>query len=75
MRGLGTLPPPPLLKRYAEAEEVLLRTERELVAARGEGAPVIADARQRIVDLYTAWNRPQQAEEWRAKLAPPAGAN
>jgi serine/threonine-protein kinase len=61
-----------LLERYPEAEQLLLRTERELVAARGESAPVIADARQRLVDLYTAWEKPREAAAWRAKLAPAA---
>ena len=58
-----------LLKRYDEAEQILLDSERRLVAARGESAPVIVDARQRLVDLYVAWNKPEQAARWRATLA------
>lgn len=57
-----------LLERYEEAEEILLRSERELVAARGESAPIIADARRRIVDLYEAWDKPEEAKRWRGKL-------
>ncbi|MEJ0085659.1 MAG: serine/threonine-protein kinase [Pseudomonadota bacterium] len=57
-----------LLKRYAEAEKILLDTEQRLLAARGEGAPVIADARQRLVMLYEAWNKPEEAARWRSKL-------
>ncbi|HTE43072.1 MAG TPA: tetratricopeptide repeat protein, partial [Steroidobacteraceae bacterium] len=57
-----------LMKGYDEAESMLVASEQKLVAARGEGAPIIADARQRLVDLYTAWGKPEAAERWRRRL-------
>ncbi|MEO8063245.1 MAG: tetratricopeptide repeat protein [Pseudomonadota bacterium] len=57
-----------LMKRYDEAEGMLISSERQLLAARGENAPILADARQRLVDLYVAWNKPEEAERWRVKL-------
>ncbi|NOT09856.1 MAG: serine/threonine protein kinase [Gemmatimonadales bacterium] len=57
-----------LEKRYAEAEQRLLASEQKLLAARGEEAPVMQDARNRLVRLYEAWGRPAQAEAWRARL-------
>lgn len=57
-----------LMQRFDEAEKILLDAERRLVAARGERAPVIADARRRLVDLYVAWNRPDEAQRWSSKL-------
>jgi serine/threonine-protein kinase len=57
-----------LAKRFAEAEPMLLDAERELTAALGDQAPIVADARRRIVDLYEAQNRPVDAEVWRARL-------
>lgn len=59
-----------LAGRYAQAEPLLLKSERDLVAARGEDAPIIQDARNRLVDLYEAWGKDEAAARWRAKLAP-----
>jgi serine/threonine-protein kinase len=56
--------------QFVQAEQLLLRSERELVASRGEQAPIIRDARQRLVMLYTAWKKPASADAWRARLAP-----
>ncbi len=56
-------------KQYPRAESMLVAAERALVAARGERAPIVADARKRLVDLYDAWGRPEQAARWRARLA------
>jgi serine/threonine-protein kinase len=57
-----------LARRFREAEPLLLEAERELVAALGPDAPVVADARRRLVDLYQAWQRAADAERWRATL-------
>ena len=57
-----------LAKRYPEAEARLLAGEAALVKARGEEAPIIQDARKRLVSLYTAWDKPAEAARWRAKL-------
>jgi serine/threonine-protein kinase len=57
-----------LMKCFDEAESMLVVSEQKLVAARGEGAPIISDARQRLVDLYVAWRKPAEAERWRRKM-------
>jgi serine/threonine-protein kinase len=54
--------------RFQEAEKLLLAAEKKLVEARGESAPVVGDARKRIVALYSAWGKPQEAAKWQAKL-------
>jgi serine/threonine-protein kinase len=57
-----------LAKRYEEAERHLLAGEKGLVEARGESAPIVADARKRLVKLYEAWGKPDQAAQWKARL-------
>jgi hypothetical protein len=57
-----------LEKKYAEAEQRLLASERKLLEARGEEAPVIQDARNRLVKLYEAWGKPEQAALWKGRL-------
>lgn len=56
-------------RRFPEAERLLLASEQALVTSRGEAANIVADARNRIVMLYDAWGKPEQAAGWRAKLA------
>ncbi len=64
-----------LAHRYKEAEDLLLPAERKLVNIRGEDAPVVGDARARIVALYTAWGKPDLAARWQAKITTlPPGA-
>lgn len=57
-----------LERRYPEAERMLLDSEQALLAARGETAPVLADARARLVRLYDAWGKPEESARWRARL-------
>ena len=57
--------------RFAEAESLLIASEQELLALRGAKAQPVKDARQRLVDLYRAWNRPADAAEWLARLNEP----
>ena len=57
-----------LEKRFAEAEQRLLSSEQKLLAARGEDAPVIQDARNRIVKLYETWGKPAETAQWRGRL-------
>ncbi|MEO8334761.1 MAG: serine/threonine-protein kinase [bacterium] len=57
-----------LRKQFPQAETLLLRSERALVAARGEKAPIVGDARKRIVAMYDAWGKSDEAARWRAKL-------
>lgn len=57
--------------RHAEAETYLLDGYAGLDATVGElrrGAKVGA-AMKRLVDLYEAWGRPEEATAWRTKLA------
>jgi eukaryotic-like serine/threonine-protein kinase len=59
-------------KKYAEAEP-LLRTGYEGLKERAanfppEGKVRVTEAIQRLIDLYTAWDKPDQAAEWRKKL-------
>lgn len=55
--------------RYAEAEKLLLPAEARLVAERGAKSPQVSAARERVVKLYEAWNRPEDAARWRTLLA------
>ncbi len=58
-----------LASRFGEAEALLLPAERKLVEIRGDDAPVVQDARARIVALYTAWGKPAEAARWQARGA------
>ena len=55
--------------RYEEAEATLLRSEAALVSARGEEAPIVRDARKRLVVLYERWGKPDAARRWQEKVA------
>ncbi|MEO5799867.1 MAG: tetratricopeptide repeat protein, partial [Gemmatimonadales bacterium] len=57
-----------LTGQYREAEAMLVASEEALVKARGEDAPIVQDARNRLVKLYQAWQKPAEAEKWRARL-------
>jgi len=56
--------------KYAEAEPLLIAGYKGLKKL----SPAIAveanlpEAGQRLVRLYTAWGKPDQADEWRRKL-------
>ncbi len=52
-------------KRYADAEPLLVASA---TGARGAAA---ATAARRLVRLYDAWGKPDEAAKWRAKLPPP----
>lgn len=55
--------------RYASAESMLLKSEQQLVAARGDGAPIVADARTRLVKLYQRWGKPDSVRVWQERMA------
>ncbi len=59
--------------RYEEAEPLLVRSYSLLRAELGETHRFTLDALQRIIDLYEAWGRPEQAAEYRAKEPVPQG--
>jgi tetratricopeptide (TPR) repeat protein len=58
-------------KKYADAEPLLLKGYEGLkpreaqIPARGKA--VLAEALERLVQLYEAWGKPDQAAAWRAK--------
>ncbi|MEO6195879.1 MAG: tetratricopeptide repeat protein, partial [Thermoanaerobaculia bacterium] len=55
------------LGRFEEAEPLLLASYPVLENDKGDGAKHAAEARQRIVELYTKWGRPERV----AALPPP----
>ena len=59
-------------KKYADAEP-LLRAGYDGLKERAakippQGKVRLSEAIQRLIDLYTAWDKPDQAAEWRKKL-------
>ncbi|HTG34951.1 MAG TPA: serine/threonine-protein kinase [Thermoanaerobaculia bacterium] len=56
------------LGRFEEAEKLLLASYPALENDKGDGAKHVAEARQRIVELYTKWGRPEGVAAYRAKL-------
>lgn len=57
-----------LLRRWKDAERLLLTAEETLVAKRGEKSPAVRDTRSRLVALYKSWGRPAEAARWQAKV-------
>lgn len=53
------------LGRFSEAEPLLLESYPILQKDKGDGAKHAAEARQRIVDLYTAWGKPERLAAYR----------
>ena len=54
--------------RLAEAEELLLRAVEGLRSQPKISSKHVRDALEQLVRLYETWNRPDQAETWRAQL-------
>jgi len=60
-------------KKYADAESLLL-TGYEGLEQREAKIPTslrtvrLTEALQRLIDLYTAWEKPDEADEWRKVL-------
>jgi tetratricopeptide (TPR) repeat protein/tRNA A-37 threonylcarbamoyl transferase component Bud32 len=58
--------------RYAEAEPLVqggyagLKARATTIAPTGE--PLVAEAAERVVRLYEAWGKPEQARAWKARL-------
>ncbi|MGH7524380.1 MAG: tetratricopeptide repeat protein [Gemmatimonadales bacterium] len=57
-----------LVKQYPKAEETLLHANGILARAVGATHPRTLTNVRRLIALYTAWNRPDKAAEYRAKL-------
>lgn len=55
-------------RRYEEAEKALLEGYEILAAHAKKDGGIKITAIQALVQLYEAWDRPQTAAEWRAKL-------
>lgn len=61
--------------KYEEAEPLLISGYEGMARQEDvipiENRPVISESGERIVRMYEAWNKPDQAAEWRAKLKLP----
>jgi serine/threonine protein kinase/Flp pilus assembly protein TadD len=56
------------LRRFPDAEPLLVKSYPALQRDKGEGAKHAEEARQRIVDLYTAWGKPERLAAYRTRL-------
>jgi eukaryotic-like serine/threonine-protein kinase len=63
-------------KKFDEAEPLILSGFEGMKAREAKipppGKPRLADAAERVVQLYEDWGKKDKAAEWRAKLAKPA---
>ncbi|MCG8403702.1 MAG: serine/threonine-protein kinase [Phycisphaerales bacterium] len=57
------------LRRFENAESVLLESYSRLSEVRGEGEPAIVAARARLASLYERWGKPEAAEKYSDKAA------
>lgn len=55
-------------KRFPEAEQFLLASHASLTKSQAANSPRTRLARQRLTNLYEAWNKPEQAAPYRALL-------
>jgi serine/threonine protein kinase len=59
-------------KKYADAEPFLVNSAKVLVASAAKLPPVVrplvVEVVQRVIDLYDAWDRPDDAAPWRKTL-------
>jgi eukaryotic-like serine/threonine-protein kinase len=56
------------LGRY-EAAEVLLLEAHDALAATGAAPALMVNTMQRLIQLYRLWERPEEAQAWRTRLA------
>ncbi|MEM6783223.1 MAG: tetratricopeptide repeat protein, partial [Bacteroidota bacterium] len=54
------------LERYAEAEAALTTSYARLNKTLGDETPYTERARQKLIEVYEAWGRPEQAAALRA---------
>jgi serine/threonine-protein kinase len=59
------------LHRYDEAEPLLVESYATLKAKRGERNNLTQQTLKRLIDLYEAWGKPDQAAQYRALLPKP----
>lgn len=53
---------------YDKAESLLIETVEGRRLKLGDTHPHTLESWNSLIDLYEAWGKPQEAEEWRAKL-------
>ena len=58
---------------YEDAETLLLKSYPILSSTLGQNQELTQQAIQRIVKLYHAWDKPEQASQWQARLAAESG--
>jgi hypothetical protein len=65
------------LERYGEAETPLLEAHQTLAAALGPAHKKTIKSVRSLINLYEAWNKPDLAAEWQARLdaAEPTGSS
>jgi len=54
--------------QYEKAESFLLETVKGRRLKLGDTHPHTLESLKNLIDLYEAWNRPDEAERWRAKV-------
>ena len=54
-------------KKFAEAEPLVLAGCEGLAKEEGHPAKQVAEAVNRVIELYEKWGKPEQAEAWRKK--------
>jgi tetratricopeptide (TPR) repeat protein len=58
------------LRRYAEAEPLLVSSYEALQQDDAAPPRVLREAHERLVQLYQAWDKPGKAQEWRDREVP-----
>jgi serine/threonine protein kinase/tetratricopeptide (TPR) repeat protein len=54
--------------QFGKAEQLLIETIKGRRLKLGDTHPHTKESINNLIDLYKAWNKPEKAEEWRAKL-------
>ena len=54
--------------RYDEAEQLLLEAVKGRRLKLSDTHPYTLESWRHLIDFYEFWNKPEKAEEWRAKL-------
>ncbi len=55
--------------QYEEAENLLLKAVEGRRLKLGDTHPHTLQSINNLIDLYEAWNKPEEAKEWQAKLS------
>jgi hypothetical protein len=59
-------------KKFDEAEPLLIHGYEGIVESKKAPPERLAEANDRLIKLYEAWDKPEQAAQWRAKKSSPA---